>query len=120
MDLIQLIAARIEFASEEWLESHMAPRFYQNMTPDQQRRVREGMVEGRSVGTYFKTAGGATVASSRVAKPSDVVKEGQIVKVKLLGFDDRGKVRLSMRLIDQTTGEDLEAKERLEQQEAGE
>jgi polyribonucleotide nucleotidyltransferase len=30
------------------------------------------------------------------------------VKVKLLGFDDRGKVRLSMRAVDQTTGEDLE------------
>jgi polyribonucleotide nucleotidyltransferase len=32
------------------------------------------------------------------------------VKVKLLGFDDRGKVRLSMRVVDQETGEDLEAK----------
>jgi polyribonucleotide nucleotidyltransferase len=40
--------------------------------------------------------------------------------VKLLGFDDRGKVPLSMRLVDQKTGEDLEAKERLEQREAGE
>jgi polyribonucleotide nucleotidyltransferase len=32
------------------------------------------------------------------------------VKVKLLGFDERGKVRLSMKAVDQTTGEDLEAK----------
>jgi polyribonucleotide nucleotidyltransferase len=47
------------------------------------------------------------LASSRVAKPSDVVKEGQAVKVKLLGFDDRGKVRLSMKQVDQTTGEDI-------------
>jgi polyribonucleotide nucleotidyltransferase len=46
--------------------------------------------------------------NERVAKPGDVVKEGDIVKVKLLGFDDRGKVRLSMRAVDQTTGEDLE------------
>jgi len=37
-------------------------------------------------------------------------KEGDKVKVKLLGFDDRGKVRLSMKAVDQTTGEDLEAK----------
>ena len=40
----------------------------------------------------------------------DVVKEGQAVKVKLLGFDDRGKVRLSMKQVDQTTGEDLSGK----------
>jgi polyribonucleotide nucleotidyltransferase len=47
------------------------------------------------------------LAASRVAKPSDVVKEGQAVKVKLLGFDDRGKVRLSMKQVDQVTGEDI-------------
>jgi len=47
------------------------------------------------------------LAASRVAKPSDVVKEGQTVKVKLLGFDDRGKVRLSMKQVDQVTGEDI-------------
>ncbi len=50
------------------------------------------------------------LASSRVANPKDVVKEGQAVKVKLLGFDDRGKVRLSMKQVDQTTGEDLSKK----------
>jgi polyribonucleotide nucleotidyltransferase len=60
------------------------------------------------------------LAKGRVAKTSDVVKEGDKVKVKLLGFDDRGKVRLSMRIVDQATGEDLEAKEKLEQREAGE
>ncbi len=51
------------------------------------------------------------LAKGRVAKSSDVVKEGQKVKVKLTGFDDRGKVKLSMRVVDQTTGEDLEGKE---------
>ncbi|MGH6849277.1 MAG: polyribonucleotide nucleotidyltransferase [Methylocella sp.] len=60
------------------------------------------------------------LAKGRVAKTTDVVKEGDRVKVKLLGFDDRGKVRLSMRLVDQATGEDLEAKEKLEQRLAGE
>jgi len=59
------------------------------------------------------------LAKGRVAKSSDVVKEGDKVKVKLLGFDDRGKVRLSMRLVDQETGEDLEGKEP-PQAEAGE
>ena len=47
-------------------------------------------------------------------KTSDVVKEGDKVKVKLLGFDDRGKVRLSMKAVDQATGEDLEAKQKAE------
>jgi polyribonucleotide nucleotidyltransferase len=51
------------------------------------------------------------LARGRVAKTTDVVKEGDKVKVKLLGFDDRGKIRLSMRVVDQATGEDLEGKE---------
>ena len=50
------------------------------------------------------------LAPQRVGKTSDVVSEGQIVKVKLLGFDDRGKVRLSMKAVDQATGEDLTKK----------
>ena len=54
------------------------------------------------------------LAKGRVAKTTDVVKDGDKVKVKLLGFDDRGKVRLSMRVVDQETGEDLEAKEKAE------
>jgi polyribonucleotide nucleotidyltransferase len=48
------------------------------------------------------------LAASRVNKVTDIVKEGDKVKVKLLGFDDRGKVRLSMKVVDQATGEDLE------------
>jgi polyribonucleotide nucleotidyltransferase len=43
--------------------------------------------------------------AERVAKTSDVVKEGDKVWVKLLGFDERGKVRLSMKVVDQETGE---------------
>jgi polyribonucleotide nucleotidyltransferase len=50
------------------------------------------------------------LAPRRVGKVTDVVKEGDAVKVKLLGFDDRGKVRLSMKLVDQETGEDLSKK----------
>ena len=51
------------------------------------------------------------LAPKRVAKVTDVVKEGDVVKVKLLGFDDRGKVRLSMKIVDQQTGEDLSKKQ---------
>src|SRR5437762_8518466 len=54
------------------------------------------------------------LAANRVQKTTDVVKEGDKVKVKLLGFDDRGKVRLSMKIVDQETGEDLEAKQKAE------
>ncbi|HEX3180741.1 MAG TPA: polyribonucleotide nucleotidyltransferase [Beijerinckiaceae bacterium] len=56
------------------------------------------------------------LSKGRVAKTTDVVKEGDKVKVKLMGFDDRGKVRLSMRVVDQQTGEDLEAKEKAERE----
>jgi polyribonucleotide nucleotidyltransferase len=54
------------------------------------------------------------LAAKRVNKVSDVVSEGDTVKVKLLGFDNRGKVRLSMKQVDQTTGEDLSAKQAAE------
>ncbi len=52
------------------------------------------------------------MAAGRVNKPSDVVKEGDKVKVKLVGFDDRGKTKLSMKAVDQKTGEDLDKKEK--------
>jgi polyribonucleotide nucleotidyltransferase len=50
------------------------------------------------------------LAANRVAKVTDVVKEGDKVKVKLLGFDERGKIRLSMKVVDQETGEDITEK----------
>jgi polyribonucleotide nucleotidyltransferase len=54
------------------------------------------------------------LAPRRVNKVTDVVKEGDKVKVKLLGVDERGKVRLSMKAVDQATGEDIEGKQRAE------
>jgi polyribonucleotide nucleotidyltransferase len=50
------------------------------------------------------------LASGRVNKTSDVVNVGDAVKVKVLGFDDRGKVKLSMRVVDQATGADISDK----------
>jgi polyribonucleotide nucleotidyltransferase len=58
------------------------------------------------------------LAPRRVQKVTDVVKEGDKVKVKLLGFDERGKVRLSMKSVDQQTGEDLDAKQKAESEES--
>ncbi|MEY8830881.1 polyribonucleotide nucleotidyltransferase [Sedimentitalea sp. XS_ASV28] len=51
------------------------------------------------------------IENRRLNHPSDVLKEGQEVKVKLLGFDDRGKVRLSMKMVDQETGEEIKKEE---------
>ncbi len=50
------------------------------------------------------------LAAQRVRQVGDVVAVGQAVKVKVIGMDDRGKVKLSMRVVDQATGEDLSAK----------
>jgi polyribonucleotide nucleotidyltransferase len=47
------------------------------------------------------------LANDRVNKTTDIVKEGDAVKVKVIGFDDRGKVKLSMRVVDQATGADI-------------
>jgi polyribonucleotide nucleotidyltransferase len=50
------------------------------------------------------------IASKRLNHPNELLKEGQEVKVKLLGFDDRGKVRLGMKMVDQETGEEITEK----------
>ena len=47
------------------------------------------------------------LAQGRIAKTGDVVNVGDAVKVKVVGFDERGKVKLSMRVVDQATGEDI-------------
>ncbi|HWA81215.1 MAG TPA: polyribonucleotide nucleotidyltransferase [Acetobacteraceae bacterium] len=50
------------------------------------------------------------LAPARVAKTTDIVNVGDAVKVKVIGFDERGKVKLSMRVVDQATGEDITEK----------
>ena len=47
------------------------------------------------------------IANKRLNHPNELLKEGQEVKVKLLGFDDRGKVRLGMKMVDQETGAEI-------------
>ncbi|WP_226622057.1 polyribonucleotide nucleotidyltransferase [Alloyangia pacifica] len=54
------------------------------------------------------------IENRRLNHPSDVLKEGQEVYVKLLGFDDRGKVRLAMKMVDQETGEEISAEKKEE------
>jgi polyribonucleotide nucleotidyltransferase len=57
------------------------------------------------------------LAGDRVQKTTDVVKEGQKVFVKLMGFDERGKVRLSMKVVDQATGKEIVREKRAEGEE---
>jgi polyribonucleotide nucleotidyltransferase len=57
------------------------------------------------------------LAAYRVGKTGDIVKVGDQVRVKVLGFDDRGKVKLSMKQVDQATGEDISAKVEAERRE---
>jgi polyribonucleotide nucleotidyltransferase len=47
------------------------------------------------------------LAPQRVKQVGDVVQVGQSVKVKVIGMDDRGKVKLSMKVVDQATGADI-------------
>ena len=47
------------------------------------------------------------LADHRVDKVTDIIQEGDAVKAKLIGIDDRGKVKLSVRMVDQETGEDI-------------
>ena len=58
------------------------------------------------------------LASERVQKTTDVVKEGQKVWVKLMGFDERGKVRLSMKVVDQETGKEIVREKKAESEDA--
>ncbi|QBX33512.1 polyribonucleotide nucleotidyltransferase [Paracoccus liaowanqingii] len=51
------------------------------------------------------------IAGRRLSHPNEILKEGQEVKVKLLGFDDRGKVRLGMKMVDQETGAEIDEKQ---------
>ncbi len=47
------------------------------------------------------------LSNERIGHPKEILQEGQAVKVKLMGFDDRGKVRLSMKVVDQATGAEI-------------
>jgi polyribonucleotide nucleotidyltransferase len=57
------------------------------------------------------------LADARVQKTTDVVKEGDKVWVKLMGFDERGKVRLSMKVVDQATGKEIVREKRKDEAE---
>lgn len=54
------------------------------------------------------------LADHRVGKVTDIVEEGQMVKVMVIGFDDRGKIKLSMKRVDQESGEPIPSNDKKE------
>ena len=113
IDLIHLMAASIE-AAIKWIKSIASD-------PEVGTIYEGTVVTTMDFGAFVNFFGAKDglvhirqLAPNRVQKTTDVVKEGDKVKVKLLGFDERGKVRLSMKVVDQATGEDLEAKQKAE------
>ena len=70
--------------------------------------------EGAEFGAFVNFLGAkdglvhiSELSNERVNRTTDIVKDGDAVKVKVIGFDDRGKVKLSMRVVDQATGADI-------------
>jgi polyribonucleotide nucleotidyltransferase len=106
----------IKIASSDALASQRAVDWIRGLTASAEvGRIYEGKV-ARIVefGAFVNFLGAhdglvhiSELANERVGKVSDVVKEGDLVKVKVLAVDERGKVKLSMRAVDQATGEEL-------------
>ena len=67
-----------------------------------------GVTNGLSSGAWAATLVHISeIAPNRIGAVSDVLNEGDEVKVKVLGIDDRGKIKLSMKVVNQETGEDI-------------
>ncbi len=106
----------VKVASSSAKEIEAAVKWIRSITDDPEVGV---IYEGTVVKTvdfgafvnFFGSRDGlvhiSQLASERVGKTTDVVKEGDKVWVKLMGFDDRGKVRLSMKVVDQETGKEF-------------
>ena len=108
-----LVAATTREASKkaiDWIEGLTA-------TPEVGRIYEGKVVRVVDFGAFVNFLGShdglchiSELADERVGKVTDVVNEGDMVKVKVLAIDDRGKVKLSRRAVDQETGAELEVK----------
>jgi polyribonucleotide nucleotidyltransferase len=102
----------VKIASSDGKAIEAAINWIKSITPEPEvGEIYEGtVVKVVDFGAFVNFFGPRTASSTsparaeRVAKTTDVVKEGDKVWVKLLGFDERGKVRLSMKVVDQATG----------------
>jgi polyribonucleotide nucleotidyltransferase len=107
-------------AAKEWIKSiAMDPEVGQIYTG----KVVKVMDFGAFV-NFFGSKDGlvhiSQLAREKVGKVTDVINEGDTVKVKLMGFDDRGKTKLSMKVVNQETGEDISAQVEAERAARGE
>ena len=107
----------VKVASSDALASQQAVDWIRGLTSEPEVGVvyTGTVVRVVDFGAFVKFLGGqdglchiSELRNERVGKVTDVVKEGDTVKVKVLSVDDRGKVKLSMRGIDQVTGEETE------------
>jgi len=107
----------IKISSSDIAQIEAARKWIEGITEEAEvGKIYEGKVVNIvDFGAFVNFMGGkdglvhvSEMKNERVEKPTDVVAEGQEVKVKVLEIDQRGKVRLSMRVVDQETGEELE------------
>ena len=110
IDLIHWIAASAAEAAIQWIKSIVSE-------PEVGMIYKGKVVKAVDFGAFVNFFGArdglvhiSELAPRRVNAVKDVVKEGDEVRVKVLGIDERGKVRLSMKAVDQATGEDLTLK----------
>ncbi len=109
----------IKVAANEQSKIEAAIRWIEGITKEAEvGRIYDGkvvkVVDFGAFVNFFGSKDGlvhiSQISQEKVGKTSDVLTEGQTVKVKLVGFDDRGKTKLSMKVVDQETGEDLSEK----------
>ncbi|MGG5809451.1 polyribonucleotide nucleotidyltransferase [Falsiroseomonas sp. CW058] len=106
---IKVAATTVEAAQKaiDWIQGIVAE-------PEVNRIYNGKVVKTAEFGAFVNFLGAkdglvhiSELSNERVQKTTDIVKEGDQVKVKVIGFDDRGKVKLSMRVVDQATGADI-------------
>ncbi|MEO1042569.1 MAG: polyribonucleotide nucleotidyltransferase [Pseudomonadota bacterium] len=107
----------IKIASSQKSEIEAAVKWIKSITdePEVGEIYRGKVVKTMDFGAFVNFFGArdglvhiSQLAPGRAEKTTDIVKEGDEVWVKLLGFDDRGKVKLSMKIVDQETGKEIE------------
>jgi polyribonucleotide nucleotidyltransferase len=112
---------KVKIASSDALAAQQAADWIRGLTSEPEVGViyTGTVVRVVDFGAFIKFLGAqdglchiSELRNERVGKVTDVVKEGDTVKVKVLSVDDRGKVKLTMRGIDQVTGEETEPVER--------
>jgi polyribonucleotide nucleotidyltransferase len=111
----------VKIASADALASQQAVDWIRGLTsePEVGRIYNGKVVRVVDFGAFINFLGSqdglchiSELKNERVGKVTDVVKEGDMVKVKVLAIDERGKVKLSMRAVDQETGEEVEVQPR--------